>query len=382
MKITAIDSYIINNGTKKHWIFVKVTTDEGIVGWGESYSQSDREEAIVCHLKQFGRYLVGRDPFQIKHLVTMLKDDYIHRRGSMEYFSALSGLEIALWDIVGKACNQPVHNLLGGRYRDRLKVYANGWAYHARTPADIARAAEAVVTRGFKALKFDPFLLPVRTFIDKDAERHAVAMVAAAREAVGDDVEILVECSRRFNTKIALRFAKAIEEFRPYWLEEPVPAFELEGLNEIRLATTTPVVSGETLYTKDDFRALIGARAVDILNPDISVCGGLLELKEIATHAEAYMIGVSPHNYNSTTVSLAATLQASAGMPNFLLTEYFLSFDELGRTICKAPLEPVDGFMRVPDTPGIGIELDEKVLNSMIADGTPLRSFRHPSDEI
>ncbi|RVD57500.1 mandelate racemase/muconate lactonizing enzyme family protein [Mesorhizobium sp. M2D.F.Ca.ET.185.01.1.1] len=381
MKINNIRSYIVNNGTKKHWIFVRIETDAGIVGWGEAYSQSDRENAIVSHLAQFGRYLVGRDPFQIKYAVTMLRDDYVHRRGSMEFYSALSGLEIALWDIVGQACNQPVHNLLGGRYRDRIRVYANGWAYEAKTPSAIAKAAEAVVSRGFTALKFDPFPLPVRTYVDRDVERHAVSMVSAVRDAVGDDVEMLIECSRRFSPNIASRFAKAIAELRPYWIEEPVPAFDLEGLHEVRQVSDAPIVAGETLYTKDDFRSLFAARAVDIINPDISACGGLLELKEIAANAEAHHIGVSPHNYNSTTVSLAATMQASAGMPNFLLTEYFLSFDEVGSEICDVPLVPVRGFIDLPERPGIGIALKEDELLKRAASETPVRTLRTVSAE-
>lgn len=381
MKIENIRSYVVDNGTKKHWIFVRVETDAGIVGWGESYSQSDRENAITSHLAQFARYMIGRDPFQIKYATTMLRDDYVHRRGSMEFYSALSGLEIALWDIVGQACGQPVHNLLGGRYRDKIRVYANGWAYDAKTPTDIANAAENVVSRGFTALKFDPFPLPVRTYIDKDAERHAVSMVAAVRDAVGDDVEVLVECSRRFSPNIAARFAKAIADHRPYWIEEPVPAFDLEGLQEVRRASDAPIVSGETLYTKDDFRSLFASRGVDIINPDISVCGGLLELKEIAATAEAHQVGVSPHNYNSTTVSLAATMQASASMPNFLLTEYFLSFDKIGSAICDEPLAPVNGFIELTDRPGIGIALREDELLKRLANGTPFRTLRTVSAE-
>jgi galactonate dehydratase len=382
MKISTIESFVVDNGTKKHWIFVKVTTDAEITGWGEAYSQTDREFAIASHLQQFSRHLVGRDPFQINHIVAMLRDDYVHRRGSMEFFSALSGLEIALWDIVGKACNQPVHNLLGGRYRDKMQVYANGWAYHATTPQEIARAAETVVHRGFRALKFDPFPLPVRTFIDKDIERHAIAMVAAVRSAVGDEIDVLVECSRRLSPKTAIRFAKAIEVYQPYWIEEPVPAFDVEGLHEVRLNTTAPIVSGETLYTRDDFRALIHGRAADIINPDVSACGGILELKMIGAGAEAHMIGMSPHNYNSTTVSLAATIQAGAGMPNFLITEYFLSFEDVSKRICREPLSPVGGYITVPDRPGLGIDLDEAALRRMVTrDGFP-RSFRHPSDEI
>lgn len=381
MKIRDIEPLIIDNGTKKHWIFVKVTTDEGIEGWGECYSQSDREEAIVSHIRQFARYLPGRDPFQIKYISTMLRDDYMHRRGSMEFYSAFSGVEMALWDILGKACNQPVYNLLGGRYRDRIRVYANGWAYHVKTPDDIARAAEGIVARGFTALKFDPFGLPVRTHITREHERRAIAMVAAVRDAIGPDVDMLVECSRRLNPKTAVRFAGGIDHLSPYWIEEPIPAFDTAGLAEVRQASSAAVVTGETLYTKDDFRAVFETRCVDIINPDIAACCGILELKEIAAAAEPYMIAVSPHNYNSTTVALAATMQASAGMPNFLLTEYFMSFDKLGAEICEDPLVPIDGYIALRDKPGLGLTLDEAKIRRMIADGTPLRSFRSPADE-
>jgi galactonate dehydratase len=381
MKITSIKPYVVDNGTKKHWIFVKVDTDDNFVGWGESYSQTDRETSITAHLDQFNRHLIGRDPFNIKHLTSMLFDDYVHRRGSMEFFSALSGLELALWDIVGQACGQPVHRLLGGAYREKLRVYANGWAYAAKTPKDIAKAAEKIVRRGFNALKFDPFPLPVRTYVSRHTEDFAVSMVAAVRDAVGRDIDILVETSRRLNPRSATRFALAIEHLRPYWLEEPCDVDDLAGLREIRSSTSTAIVSGETLYRKADFMPLLEARAADIINPDISVCGGLLELKEIAAMSEPYNVGVAPHNYNSTTLSLAATLQAGATMPNFLLTEYFVSFEKLGKEICENPPSIEDGFITLPTQPGLGLKMREHVIVAMAAKGNPERVFRYPADE-
>ena len=183
-----------------------------------------------------------------------------------------------------------------------------------------------MVARGFTALKFDPFPNPWRAYIDRDAEQAAVERVRAVREAVGPEVEILVEVHRRLAPMHAVRVARQMEPYDPFWYEEPVSARDLEGLAEARSQINIPVVTGEELYTKPEFREVFERRAADILNPDVCYCGGILELREIAAMAEPYHVAVAPHNYNSTTVGLAATVHASAGMPNFLITEYFVNF--------------------------------------------------------
>ena len=361
MKIDSIKTYLVDSGSAKHWLFVKIETNEGIHGWGEAYTQLDRDRVIERQIDELSRYLVGCSPFDIKQFLFSAYTDFAGKRGSMELFCAISGLEQALWDIVGKAAGQPVYNLLGGRTRRRLRVYANGWG-GAQPPDELADRARAVVDRGFTALKFDPFPGPWRAYIDRHEEEEAVDRVRAVREAVGPDVDILVEVHRRLAPMHAVRVARAMEPYAPFWFEEPVSARDLGALAEVRNAIALPVVTGEELYTKNEFRDVFEQRAADILNPDVCNCGGILELREIGAMAEAYHVAMAPHNYNSTTIGLAATLHASAGMPNFLITEYFVNFEEVGREIADQSFRVEDGFITLPDRPGLGIDLDEQAL--------------------
>lgn len=380
MHITAVRTFLVDPGSHKHWLFVKVETDSGLHGWGECYTQLDRDRAIEAHVHELARYLAGRSPFDIKHFTYVAYTDFGARRGSMDLYSAISGIEQALWDIAGKAAGQPVYNLLGGAFRTRLRVYANGWAT-AGEPDGVATQAQAVVRRGFTALKFDPFPGPWRAYIDRRDEDGAVARVRAVREAVGPDVDILVEVHRRLAPGPAIRVAHRMEPYAPFWYEEPVSVRDLGGLLEAKRSIALPVVTGEEIYTKTEFHEVIGRRAADILNPDVCNCGGILELREIAAMAEPHHIAVSPHNYNSTTVGLAATLHAAAGMPNFLITEYFVNFEAMGAEIARPPFRVDNGYIALPTTPGLGLDLDEDALARHPHREPPLRRLRRPEDE-
>ena len=374
MKITDIKTYLVHPGSAKNLCFVKIETDEGIYGWGECYTQSDRDVQITAHIDQLRRYLIGRDPTNIKHFMQMAFDDFAGRRGAMDYYCAISGLEHAMWDIAGKAYGAPVHKLIGGACRDKIRVYANGWSGGNPTPESLAERASEVIEAGFTALKFDPIPGRWRTYISKDVEDAAVANVRAVREAVGPDVDILVEMHRRLAPMHAIRIAHEIERYRPFWYEEPVLAENIPALASVRQKINIPVVTGEELYTKFEFREVFERQAADILNPDVCNVGGILELKEIAAMAEPYFVVISPHNFNSTTVGLAATIQVSAAIPNFLITEYFVNLEELGKDIAKNPFEVKDGYIQLPDTPGIGIDLDEDRLAAYPYQPFPARS--------
>jgi galactonate dehydratase len=380
VKIKGVRTFLVDPGSHKQCLFVKVEADGGLHGWGECYTQVDRDRAIEAHVQALGRYLVGRSVFDIKHFTHLAYTDFGSKRGSMDLYSAISGLEQACWDIAGKATGQPVYNLLGGAFRTRIRVYANGWAGD-RDPDQVAAQARAVVDRGFTALKFDPFPGPWRAYIERREEEMAVARVKAVREAVGPDVEILVEVHRRLSPMRAIRVARLMEPHRPYWYEEPVSVRDLGGLVEAKRGISLPVVTGEEIYTKAEFQAVIARRAADILNPDVCNVGGILELREIAAMAEPAHIAVSPHNYNSTTVGLAATLQASAGMPNFLITEYFVNFEEVGRAIARPPLQVDGSAIALPTTPGLGIDLDEDALARHPYREAAARRLRRPEDE-
>jgi galactonate dehydratase len=360
MKVTGVRTFLVDPGGGKNWLFVKVETDAGIHGWGECYTQADRDRAIEIHVQQLARYLEGRSPHEIKHLTFSAYHDFAGKRGAMDLYCAISGIEQALWDIVGKALNTPVYNLLGGPCRDRIRVYANGWG--GRTPEEMGARARQLVEQGFSALKFDPFPGPWRTHIRREEERAAVACVRAVREAVGPDVDLLIEVHRRLAPIHAIRVARELEEFAPFWYEEPVSARNPDALAEVRHAISLPVVTGEELYTKAEFREVFEKGAADILNPDVCNCGGILELKEIAAMAEPYFVTIAPHNYNSTTIGLAATLQVCAAIPNFLITEYFVNFTARGDVISRNPIRVENGTIPLPTGPGLGLELDEAAL--------------------
>ena len=381
MQITDIKTFLVHPGKAKNLCFVKIETDEGIYGWGECYTQSDRDVQITAHVDQLRRYLIGRDPTNIKHFTQMAFDDFAGRRGSMDYYCAISGLEHAMWDIAGKAYGAPVHKLIGGACRDKIRVYANGWSGGNPTPDSLAERASEVIEAGFTALKFDPIPGRWRTYVSKDVERAAVENVRAVREAVGPDVDILVEMHRRLAPMHAVRIAHEIEQYRPFWFEEPILAENIPALASVRQKINIPVVTGEELYTKFEFREVFERQAADILNPDVCNVGGILELKEIAAMAEAYFVVISPHNFNSTTVGLAATIQVSAAIPNFLITEYFVNLEELGRDIAKKPFEVQDGYIQIPDTPGLGIDLDEERLAAYPYKPFPPRSPAQIWDE-
>lgn len=392
MKITGIKTFLVHPGAQprevrsssrqgKNLCFVKIDTDEGIHGWGECYTQSDRDQAIVAHVEQLARYLVGRNPMHIKNFLQIAYDDFAGRRGAMDLYSALSGLEQAMWDITGKKLDVPVHTLLGGACRDKIRVYANGWYEGAKTPEALAQKAIEVVAKGFTALKFDPVPGPWRTYISKQVEQGAIENVRAVREAVGPEVDILIEIHRRLAPMHAIRIARAIEPYHPFWFEEPVLAENIDALAAAKREIRLPVVTGEELYTKFEFREVFEKQAADIINPDVCNCGGILELKEIAAMAEPYFVVVSPHNYNSTTVGLAATLQVSTCIPNFLITEYFVNLEAFGKAIAINPVMVSQGYLPIPEAPGLGIELDETALAQYPYQPFPVRTTRQYHQE-
>jgi galactonate dehydratase len=379
VKVTGIKTFLVHPGTGKNWLFVKVETDDGIHGWGECYTQADRDKTIEVHVHQLSRYLIGRDPFAIKHFTYMAYNDFAGKRGALDFYSALSGIEHALWDVAGKALETPVYNLLGGPCRDKIRVYANGW--QGETSAATAQRAKTLVEQGFTAMKFDPFPGPWRTHISREDEFAAVECVEAVRDAVGPDIDLLIEVHRRLAPVHAVRVARMLEKLNPFWYEEPVSARNLDALAEVRRSINLPVVTGEELYTKTEFREVFERRAADILNPDVANCGGILELKEIAAMAEPNLVIMSPHNYNSTTVALAATVQACAVMPNFLITEFFVNFAEIGNQVSTCSLKPENGYITLPTKPGLGIDLDESALARFPYQEFPNRALRHFSEE-
>lgn len=395
MKVTGVRTFLVQPPRAKTVLFVKVDTDEGLHGWGEVYTVTARERALERLVLDLGDYLIGRDPLHSKHFTMALYRDVAIKRGSMDWYSAVAGLEIALWDIAGKHFNTPVYNLLGGPCRGSLRIYGQpsgdgGGASAAAAGAAVGgpagpegwgRRAANTVKAGYSALKFDPFPGPWQPHIDRAAEHVAVERVAAIREAVGPEVDILIEVHRRLAPANAIRVARQIERYQPFWYEEPTPAENLDATVDVRRKINIPVVVGEALYTKHAFRDVFEKQAADIINPDICNVGGLLEMKEIAAMAEPYSVAVAPHGNNSTTVGLAASLQVGACIPNFLIMEYPMNWEPVANELAKNPFVVERGAIALPTAPGIGIDLDEAALARYPFQGTNKRTLLQPSEE-
>jgi galactonate dehydratase len=381
MKVTDIKTFFVDSGVTvdlgdtKNWLLIKIETDEGITGWGECHTLLDREKSIAAYMDHIRHYLIGRNPLNIKHFTTVMYEDYVDRQRSMDFFSAISGIELALWDITGKWLNTPVYNLLGGTCRDKIKVYANGWWKDSVTPDEFANRAIEVVESGFKGLKFYPFdaLGLKETYTSKQQMQLAIERVRAVREAVGADIDIMIDVYRILTPTKAIRAAKMLEEFDPFWYEEPIVPDSIDDLAEVTRNVNIPVVTGEALYTKTDFRHVFEKRAAEIINPDVC-CTGLLELKEIAAMAEPYQVAVSPHNYNSNTIGLAASLHVSACIPNFLILEYFYNFKKRSDEISTGTFNVEDGYISLPKGPGLGVEINEEALSKY-----PYQDFINPN---
>ena len=355
MKISDIKIYTMD-AFRTNWAFIKVETDEGLYGWGEA-TLGTQEMALEGCVNDFKRLIVGRDAHEIERLLFEVYRD-CYWKGGPVMMSALSGIEIALWDIKGKFYNTPVYNLLGGKMRDRVKMYANAWFVNARTPEDFASAAKKVKALGIQALKWDPFGKAHMTLSRAEMDR-AVAIVGAVREAVGPEMEILIECHGRFNHYTAVEASRELAPFKPMFFEEPVPPDNLDALRAVHDRSPVAIAAGERLYTRWDYRKLFDLMAVDYIQPDVSHAGGIMELKKIAAEAECRCLPFAPHN-PSGPVANAATLQLAACCPNFCILEIMYNDVEWRKDVTNESLTYEIGYLMIPDNPGLGIEIDEE----------------------
>ncbi|MBT3290772.1 MAG: galactonate dehydratase [Victivallales bacterium] len=371
MRITQVQP-LVCHCYRTNWVFVKVTTDEGLHGWGEATLEY-REPALAKAIRGMERHLLGRDPHEIESIWhECYRGTYF--RGGPIGMSALSGVEMALWDLKGKALGVPVYQLLGGKVRDRVPCYANGWFSPAKTPEEFAEKAKAAVARGFSGLKWDPFGKAYLT-ISKAELRQALRCVEAVVEAVGDHVEILVEAHGRFNVATAVRIGRALENYDIAWYEEPVPPDNLEALAEVKQRIRVPVAAGERIYSRWDYQRFFALRCADFAQPDPSHVGGIGEVKKIAAQAEANHIAVCPHN-PSGPVANAVSLQLAACIPNFHLLETMALDVPWRADICDEHIVFADGLMSVPDRPGLGIELNEEAIAEHPYEPHDLRHYR------
>ena len=356
MKITKLETFLV----RPRWLFLKVYTDEGIVGLGEPILEG-RARTCAMAVQELAPWLIGEDPTRVVHHWQAMYKHAFYRGGPI-LSSALSGVEQALWDITGKWHGVPVYKLLGGTTRDRIRVYGRA---EGSDPESAAKSARAAVAAGFNALKVGS--ATTRTHHGRLIEPPSftlqqVEVIAAMREAVGNDVDIAIDFHGAVPPATAKRVIKALEPYHPMFVEEPVQCQNVDVLADIAHSTDIPIATGERLYTKWAFREVLEKRAAAILQPDLSHAGGIMECRIIAGMAEAYYAGIAPHCPLGP-IALAACLQLDAAIPNFLAQEGGLT---TGEGYIKIPFRHENGYLPLPTGPGLGIELDEDALADKI----------------
>lgn len=394
MKVADLEVMIVENPPPSygggHFAFVIVTTDDGIEGVGEVYSLPFAGATIESMIADvFERKLLGRDPHATERLWRDVYAMGYRLRSDPTVMAILSGLEMACWDIVGKAVDRPIYDLLGGRVHERLRVYTYLYPTDAdsrdvhRDPDLAAERAVAYAEDGFTAIKFDPVVeytaldpsQPTAAILD-----HAERYVRAIRDAVGPEVDLLVGTHGQFSASGAARLARRLEPFDPLWFEEPVPPENIDAMAQVARRTSIPIATGERLSTKYEFREVLTRQAASIIQPNLGRVGGILEAKKVAALAEAHYAHVAPHLYNGP-VGLAASLQLDACTPNFLVQEVIGYGADFHGDLVGGALVVEDGYAEIPTAPGLGITLDRAVVEGARSSPTRLHLDVHPRDD-
>jgi len=367
LKVTGLEVFVVKVNVRGNWVFVRLRTDKGLTGLGEASHGMGTDDSMRAALAECFEYVRGQSPFDVEAYRT--RGWEFAARGGRRAATAFSAIEQALWDLTGKALDVPVYDLLGGKLRDDLEVYANvnRATNDARTPEAFAANARLAVAAGFRAVKSAPFdgfpnLKAPETEIRKAADL-GIACLEAIRRAVGPEVKVLVDCHSRFSRELAIDIARRLEPVNLYWYEEPVAPAQLEDNAAIHKAIRQPVSGGESLLGVAGFAPLIDSGAFGFIMPDVKHCGGILEGRRIAARAEAARVAVSPHN-PSGPVATAASVQLCAGMPNFAILEHAWGEVPWSKDLVTPPEQFPGGRLRVPGRPGLGIELNDKVVTA------------------
>lgn len=374
----------------RYWILVKLTTDDGIVGWGECYAASVGPEAMRAVIEDvFGRHMAGENPENIELMFRRAYSSGFTQRPDLSVMGAFSGLEIACWDILGKARARPVHALLGGRMNERIRAYTylyplphHPLAEFWTSPGMAAEAALDCVNRGYTAVKFDPagpYTMRGGHMPGMRDISQSVAFCEAIRAAVGDRADLLFGTHGQFTTAGAIRLGQALEPYSPLWFEEPIPPDAVEEMAKVAHAVRIPVATGERLTTKAEFAAVLRSGAASILQPALGRAGGIWEMKKVAAIAEAYNAQMAPHLYAGP-VEWAANVQLAASIPNILMCESIET--PFHDALIKGTIRVEDGYITPPDTPGLGIEVDEDLARAhpYTGDGLHLQMQEAPCD--
>ena len=376
MKITDVKTFIVGNPPPYHggvnWVFLKLVTDGGTVGYGEAYAVPFEPHTVAHLIESVGeRLIIGSDPFRIERMWRTVYTSGYDLHPDLTKMGVLSAFEMACWDIVGKELDQPVYNLLGGLYHEKVRSYtylypASDDPVRRNLHTDPERAASRAVyyaDQGFTAVKFDPVGPmseddPVQ--LSLETLSNAEAVVRSVREAVGDRCDILVGTHGQMVTSSAIRLAKKLEPYDPLWFEEPVPPENRDEMARVARSTTIPVATGERLSTKYEFRELLDKQAAVILQMALGRVGGILEAKKIAGMAEAYYAQIAPHLYCGP-IEAAANIQLATCSPNFLIQESIETFGGFHAELLNEPIQWEDGYIIPPTAPGLGVELNEEV---------------------
>lgn len=372
-KIVQVKTYVVGNPPPhrggRNWVFLKLLTDDGIAGFGEAYGVPVDPRVAARLIEDVGeRLVIGANPFDTERLWRTLYFSGYAQHPDLTMLGVISAFDMACWDIVGKALNQPIYNLLGGKYHDRLRSYTYLYAREAGEPSphtDPDRAAEralAYVEQGFTAVKFDPVGPSIAhpEQLSLEALRRAETVVKRVREAVGDRADILVGTHGQMVTSSAIRLAKRLEPYDPLWLEEPVPPENRDELARVARATSIPIATGERLSTTYEFRELLERQAASILQMALGRVGGISEAKKIAGMAEAYYAQIAPHLYTGP-IEGAANVQIDTCSPSFLIQESIEQWGGFHAEILKEPIRWENGYVIPPTKPGLGVELNEEV---------------------
>ncbi|MFD1066878.1 galactonate dehydratase [Oceanobacillus locisalsi] len=379
MKMTNYELFQV----QPRWLFLKIETDEGITGWGEPVIEG-RAATVKTAVMELMEYLIGKDPLQIEdHWNVMYRGGFY--RGGPILMSAISGIDQALWDIKGKYLNVPIHQLLGGKARESIKVYS--WIGGDR-PSDVGAAAKEVVDKGFTAIKMNG--TDELQYIDSyEKIDRVLANVSAIREAVGPYIGIGIDFHGRVHKPMAKVLAKELESFRPMFIEEPVLPENNEALRDIANHTVIPIATGERMYSKWDFKNLLKDGYADIIQPDLSHAGGITENKKILSMAEAFDVAAAPHCPLGP-IALAACLQVDATCHNAFIQEQSLGIhynqgsDLLDYLKDDSVFKYKDGYVDIPDRPGLGIEINEEHVREMAEQGHNWKNpiWRHPDNSV
>jgi galactonate dehydratase len=374
MKIVDLAATVVGTPWRE-LVFLELRTDEGLIGLSEVRMVNKTETLVACIGELAPRYVIGTDPFDLERLAWNVARAEYGRPGEIAQ-SALSAFDVACWDLMGQALGVPIWKLLGGCFRERVPAYANGWYQTEREPGAVARRARAVVERGYRALKLDPFGAASAELAAPE-RRRAVGIVAAVREAVGPDIGILIEMHGRFTAATAAAVAAMLEPYEPEWIEEPVPPENAEALARVRAATRLAIATGERAHTMAEIRDFIEGGMVDVVQVDLTHFGGFLPMKRLAGWADVYYLLLAPHNVCGP-VGTMANLHLAIATPNYKVLEHFNDFaDPWVQELVDSPprVDPADGCFALPDRPGLGLKLNHEACRQHPRTGGRIKLF-------